>query len=80
LVGTKTDLRSDPAALERLAAQGQHPLTGEHGHELAKKLRAVKYLECSAKSTEGLKDVFDEAVRTVLSHKQKKLKGKCTVI
>ena len=41
-------------------------LTGAKGTELAKKIKAVKYLECSAKTGENLKTVFDEAVKAVL--------------
>jgi hypothetical protein len=46
--------------VEKLRAQGQSPVTTEQGNELAKKLKAIKYMECSAKTQENLKDVFDE--------------------
>jgi len=82
LVGTKTDLRTDPTMLERLAAQGQHPISKEQGEILAKQIKAVKYLECSAKTTENLKTVFDEAVKCVLFSKKKKksLVKKCSIL
>lgn len=72
LVGTKLDLRSDPSTLEKLKASGQQPISTEQGQELAKKIKAVKYLECSAKTGENLKTVFDEAVKAVLFAPKKK--------
>lgn len=72
LVGTKSDIRNEPAELEKLRAQGQSPITTEQGNELARKLKAIKYMECSAKTQENLKDVFDEAVRAVLRPPKKK--------
>jgi len=78
LVGTKCDIRNDPVEVEKLKAQGQSPITTEQGIELAKKLKAIKFMECSAKTQENLKDVFDEAVRAVLRPPKKK-KG-CIII
>jgi GTPase SAR1 family protein len=60
LVGTKCDIRAEPGEIEKLRSQGQSPITTEQGNELAKKLKAIKYMECSAKTQENLKDVFDE--------------------
>jgi len=74
LVGTKLDARSDQALLEKLKSQGQKPVTTEQGQELARKIKAVKYMECSAKTSEGLKAVFDEAIKAVLFQKRKKKK------
>ncbi len=48
LVGTQIDLRDDAAIIEKLAKNKQKPLTMEVGEKLAKELRAVKYVECSA--------------------------------
>jgi len=74
LVGTKLDARSDQGLLEKLKGQGQRPVTTELGQELARKIKAVKYMECSAKTSEGLKAVFDEAIKAVLFQKRKKKK------
>ena len=48
LVGTQVDLRDDASTIEKLAKNKQKPITFESGEKLAKELRAVKYVECSA--------------------------------
>ena len=48
LVGTQIDLRDDAGTIEKLAKNKQKPLSLEMGEKLAKELRAVKYVECSA--------------------------------
>lgn len=78
LVGTKADIRNEPSEIAKLQAQGQSPITTHHGEDLAKKLKAIKYMECSAKTSENLKDVFDEAVRAVL--RPKKAKKGCIIL
>jgi len=42
------------------------PITYTQGESLAKELGAVKYLECSALTQEGIKTVIDEAMRAAL--------------
>eukprot|EP00211_Chloroparvula_japonica_P015317 CAMPEP_0119132968 /NCGR_PEP_ID=MMETSP1310-20130426/12716_1 /TAXON_ID=464262 /ORGANISM="Genus nov. species nov., Strain RCC2339" /LENGTH=199 /DNA_ID=CAMNT_0007123637 /DNA_START=125 /DNA_END=724 /DNA_ORIENTATION=+ len=66
LVGTKTDLRTDQETIEDLAKNGKAPITTQEGIEMAQQIQAVKYLECSALTRQGLKNVFDEALTTVV--------------
>lgn len=60
IVGTQVDLREDPQVMEKLQRQKQRPVTSEAGERLARELGAVKYVECSALTQKGLKNVFDE--------------------
>lgn len=60
IVGTQVDLRDDAQVIEKLARQKQRPVTSEQGERLARELGAVKYVECSALTQKGLKNVFDE--------------------
>ncbi|KAJ7722929.1 small GTPase Cdc42 [Mycena metata] len=55
------------------------------GEKLAKKLDAVKYLECSAKTYQGLKNVFDEGIAAAVKYKTpqpvaRKRAVKCIVV
>ncbi|GAA5816738.1 Rho GTPase protein rac1 [Mucor flavus] len=77
LVGTKLDLREDPETIEKLRQKNMVPISYTQSLQMAKEIGAVKYLECSALTQKGLKNVFDEAIRAVLcptslSKKQKK--------
>ena len=84
LVGTKLDLRDEKDTIEKLRQKHQRgPITYEEGTAKAKEINAYKYLECSALTQKGLKQVFDEAIRAVLNPpvKQKEKKGgKCTLL
>ena len=60
IVGTQVDLRDDHAVIEKLSRQKQRPVPFEAGERLARELGAVKYVECSALTQKGLKNVFDE--------------------
>ena len=62
LVGLKVDLRDDPATLGYLALEKCTPVTYEQGVQIAEEIGAFKYVECSAKTQVGVKEVFDAAV------------------
>ena len=81
LVGTKLDLREDRETIKKLWDKRMAPITYQQGLSMAKDVGAVKYLECSALTTKGLKIVFDEAIRVVLCPAPApKQKRKCTVL
>jgi len=67
LVGTKVDLREDPSTIEKLSAKKQAPISYETALQMSSEIGAAKYMECSAITQQGLKAVFDEAIRAVLS-------------
>ncbi|WFD08441.1 hypothetical protein MVES1_003817 [Malassezia vespertilionis] len=66
IVGTQVDLRDDPAVVEKLARQKHRSISFEMGERFARELGAVKYVECSALTQKGLKNVFDEAIVAAL--------------
>jgi GTPase SAR1 family protein len=82
LVGTKMDLRSNKDTLKKLEDQRLAPVRTDQGNAAAKEIGAIEYLECSALEQKGLKDVFDQAIRTVLDPptNKKKKTGPCSLI
>jgi len=66
LVGCKKDLRSDEETLKLLAADKKVPVTREDGEEMGTKIGAVGYQECSAKTKEGVREVFEAATRAAI--------------
>ena len=51
------------------------------GAACAREIGAVRYLECSALTQKGLKNVFDEAIRSVLNPapREKRKKSGCVI-
>ncbi|KAJ1954063.1 GTPase Cdc42, partial [Dispira parvispora] len=80
IVGTQIDLRDDVMVIEKLARQRQRPISEDMGRELAVRLGAVKYVECSALTQKGLKNVFDEAIVAALTPPVVKKKNKCLLL
>eukprot|EP01088_Endostelium_zonatum_P018035 TRINITY_DN5621_c3_g1_i1.p1 TRINITY_DN5621_c3_g1~~TRINITY_DN5621_c3_g1_i1.p1 ORF type:complete len:197 (-),score=50.92 TRINITY_DN5621_c3_g1_i1:2-592(-) len=84
LVGTKSDTREDPESLERLQSKKLKPVTTEDGLKMSKQINATQYVECSARTQKGLREVFDTAIRAVLNPKKpekenKNKKNKCSL-
>lgn len=77
LVGCKRDLRNDPRVIEELRKTGQSPVTSAQGLAVAEKIGAYRYLECSARTGEGVKEVFEHATRaSLIARGQSKPGGK----
>ncbi|KAK5706215.1 GTP-binding protein Rho1 [Elasticomyces elasticus] len=74
LVGLQKDLRYDPKVLAELAKTDEFPVTPQQGEDLRKTIGAIKYLECSSKTKEGVREVFEYTTRSALliNHKQKR--------
>lgn len=82
LVGTQSDLRDDPVTLEKLRKTKQKPVSYEQGKKLAKSIKARAYVECSALTQRGVKDVFDQAMVAHMTkplHDNKK-KSQCRIL
>jgi len=78
LVGNKRDLRNDANCIHELAKMKQVPVSIDEGKNMAEKIAAYSYLECSAKTKDGVREVFESATRAALI--QKKKKGKCCIL
>ncbi|KAL0094785.1 GTP-binding protein rhoA [Phycomyces blakesleeanus] len=80
LVGCKKDLRNDPATIEELRKNSQKPVSSEEGMAVARQIRAEKYLECSAKTNEGVREVFEHATRAALKIVKRSSGKPCVVL
>lgn len=80
LVGTKSDMRNDHNMISQLQAKGLHVITEQEALSRQKEIGAVKYLECSALTQDGLKTVFDEAIRAALNKPKPAKKGGCILL
>lgn len=79
LIATKKDLRNDPATKSNLARDKLEVIRHDQGRAMAEKVGADSYLECSAKTREGVREVFDAATRAALSKRNRKRKM-CTIL
>ena len=68
LVGNKKDLRNDDNTKRELAKMKREPVKSEEGATICEKINGYVYLGCSAKTMEGVRDVFFEtAARAALT-------------
>ncbi|BFU26210.1 Rho family GTPase [Entamoeba histolytica HM-1:IMSS-B] len=86
MVGTKIDLRDNAAEVKKITDQGLQVISPEKGQQMADELKCVKYMECSALTRKGLKEVFETAVKYVLENNaaapppEKKDRKKCVLL
>ncbi|CAD6194346.1 unnamed protein product [Caenorhabditis auriculariae] len=85
VVGTQVDLRDDVDTVEKLAKDGLRPVAKTDGEQLARELGAFKYVECSALTMLGVKQVFHAAIISVFEREyegcnvEKTTKCRCTI-
>ena len=79
LVGNKKDLRNDDTTKQELAKTKEEPVKAEEGRSMAERINAFAYMECSAKTKEGVREVFETATRAALQAKKKK-KSRCLIV
>ncbi|PVF94899.1 GTP-binding protein of the rho subfamily of ras-like protein [Serendipita vermifera] len=80
LVGCKTDLRHDRQTVENITGRGGKMISTEYGEAMARRIGADAYLECSAKSDEGVKQVFHTAAMFTCSSTSKPKHKECIVL
>jgi len=80
LVGTKSDLRNDRETQATLNQKNLQMVSAAEANDMVSQIKAVKYIECSALTQEGLKGVFDEAIRAALYKPKAKKKGGCNIL
>ncbi|KAM0389436.1 hypothetical protein ACHAQC_008746 [Fusarium culmorum] len=61
LVGLKKDLRYDEKTIKELKKYDQQPVTWDQGNDMAKRINAFRYIECSTKTGDGVREVFEIA-------------------
>jgi len=82
LVGTKSDLRSDLSQISKLQNKGMSFVSKDEAEKMKEEIGALKYIECSSLTQEGLATVFEEAVRSAVTVKTSKgkTKKKCSIL
>ncbi|KAG7226951.1 hypothetical protein INR49_022246 [Caranx melampygus] len=80
LVGNKKDLRNDEHTRRELAKMKQEPVKSEEGRDMAGRIAAFGYMECSAKTKDGVREVFEMATRAALQARRGKKSNKCVLL
>ena len=81
LVGNKIDIRNDLSVLKKMEQYKEVPISHRDGIVLAREINAVKYLECSSYTQQGVDIIFEEAIKAALKQtKRKKLKRSCSLM
>lgn len=65
-MGLKSDIRFHAKSVEKLARKGKALVTPEQGEQFRENIGATRYVECSARTGEGVQDVLAETARVAL--------------
>jgi len=79
LVANKKDLRNDQTTIDELAKLKLTPVKPEEGRSVSERIGAAAYVECSARTKEGIREVFEVATRNALKTKKKPRKRRCKI-
>ncbi|KAJ3201870.1 GTP-binding protein Rho1 [Entophlyctis luteolus] len=90
LVACKADIRNDPQIIQALAMENERPVTYEEGKRMAQQIGAVGFVECSSRTGQGVREVFEQAARATMKKDRgdsrsgytggKKRKGTCSAL
>ncbi|CAF0727893.1 unnamed protein product [Didymodactylos carnosus] len=72
LVACKKDLRTDPFTIQKLKQEDEKPVSQEVGRQIANQIKVNDYIECSAKTREGVHELFVHAARLALKKPNKR--------
>jgi Ras family protein A len=67
LICCKADLRDDQTTRDVLKRQGRKFISSEEGEKMSRRIRSRAYLECSAKTQEGVNHVFRTAATIAIT-------------
>lgn len=60
--------------------KNQEPVKPEDGRDMANRISAFGYMECSAKTKDGVREVFEMATRAALQARRGKKSSKCALL
>ncbi|XP_023573405.1 transforming protein RhoA-like isoform X2 [Octodon degus] len=80
LGGNKKDLRNDEHTRRELAKMKQEPVKPEEGRDMANRIGTFGYMECSVKTKDGVREVFEMATRAALQARRGKKTSGCLVL
>eukprot|EP00689_Sawyeria_marylandensis_P002069 EC823005.1.p2 GENE.EC823005.1~~EC823005.1.p2 ORF type:complete len:68 (-),score=28.96 EC823005.1:132-335(-) len=67
--------------MKELKEHDKEPITDGDIEKIKTKIKAEIYIPCSAKTTEGVKEVFDECVKCAILRREKPAKkGICNIL
>ncbi|XP_049752534.1 transforming protein RhoA-like isoform X1 [Elephas maximus indicus] len=80
LVGNKKDLWNDEHTRRELAKMKQELVKPEQDRDMANRIGAFGYMECSAKTKEGVREVFETVTRAATQARRGKKKSGCLIL